>query len=148
MISELSVVAQSNVFLLPIFVERIVRSFVQVTLFDGNSSTAAQLTSAIAVFGFFLFALLFVFLLGRWRSEQVGSPSRLPGRCWCRTGRWQIFSVLIFARNWERVNCGWWRAAEQRQTLGRSQGVAWLRTVARMEGNKQTNNKQNKQEIC
>lgn len=64
MIGELAIVAQGDVLLLPIFVERIVRSLVQVTLFDGNGSTAAQLASAIAIFGFVLFAFVFVLLLG------------------------------------------------------------------------------------
>ena len=48
----------------------------------------------------------------------------LPGRGRSRTGRRQIFAVLIFAGHCERVDGGRRRAAEQRQTLDRSQGVA------------------------
>lgn len=64
-IGELAIVAQSDVFLFPVFVESLVRSFIKIALFNRNGSAAAQLT-AIAVFGFLLFVLLtlFVFFFG------------------------------------------------------------------------------------
>lgn len=126
MIGELAVVAQGDVLLLPVLVEGVVRALVQVALLDGNGPPAAQLASAVAVLGFVLVALLLVLLLGRRRSEQVGPPARLSRRRRRRAGRWQVLSVLILARNGERVDRGGRRAAQQRQTLGRSQGVAGL----------------------
>ncbi len=126
MIGELAVVAQGDVLLLPVLVEGVVRALVQVALLDGNGPPAAQLASAVAVLGFVLVALLLVLLLGRRRSKQVGPPARLSRRCRRRAGRWQVLAVLILARNGERVDRGGRRAAQQRQTLGRSQGVAGL----------------------
>ena len=78
-VGEFPIVAQGDVFLLPVFVEGFVGPLVEVSLFDRNGSAATQL-AAITVFSFLFFALLalFVFLLRRRWREKVRSPARLP----------------------------------------------------------------------
>lgn len=76
MVGELPVIAKGDVFLLPVLVEGLVGSFVQVALFDGDSSPAAQLP--VRVLLVFLALLSFLVLLLRGRSKQIGSPPRFP----------------------------------------------------------------------
>ena len=76
-VSKLSVVTKRDVFFLPVLVKGFVRTLIQVSLFDRNGSSTAQLT-AVAVFILFflhLFAFL-VFLFRRRRSKQIRSPAR------------------------------------------------------------------------
>lgn len=77
MVSELPVVAQSDVFLFPILIKSFVRALVQIALLDRDGSTASQLPISAVLCLFALFSLL-VFLLRRRRCEQVGSSSRFP----------------------------------------------------------------------
>lgn len=149
-VSELSVVAQSDVFLLPVFVERLVRALVEVALFNGDGTSAAQFTGNESIgqlFGLLLLdpVALLLLLLGRGRREQVRSAARLPRRGRRRARRRQVLAVLVLGGRGERVTGGRRSAPQQRQALGRSQGVAARRTAANEQSrakNTENNRKQ------
>lgn len=81
MISESSVVAQRDVFLLPFLVQALAAALVQVALFERYGPAAAQFAGGQAP--------VLVVLFGR-RVEQVRSPSRLPGGRRRGAGRGQV----------------------------------------------------------
>lgn len=138
-VGELAVVAQRDVLLLPVLVERLVRALVQPALLDGYGASAAELTGHHAVghlLGLLLLdpVALLLLLLGRGRREEVRAAARLARRGRRGARRRQVLAVLVLAGRGERV-AGRRSAPQQRQALGRPQGVAARRAAKRPKTN-------------